>query len=57
MSSNCDLVFILDIGGCVVKGLTTPKVNICTLSVALHLIRGLDCIWIFEGQIGCFGKS
>ena len=37
MSSNCDLVFILDIGGCVVKGLTAPKVKICTLSVALHL--------------------
>jgi hypothetical protein len=25
MSSNCDLVFILDIGGCVVKGLPTPN--------------------------------
>jgi len=30
-------VFILDIGGRVVKGLTTPKVKISTLSVALHL--------------------
>jgi hypothetical protein len=27
MSSNCDLAFILDIGGCVVKGLTTLTVD------------------------------